>query len=66
MNKVRDWWFEALCDAYGELYEAYIAEHPEATDEEVFEALEFEHELQARAELRMREALKELKHDNHA
>lgn len=50
MSRYRDLWWEALCDAYGELYEQYIAEHPEASDDEVFEALEFSPELQARAE----------------
>lgn len=50
MSRYRDLWWEALCDAYGELYEQYIAEHPEASDDEVFEALEFSPELQKRAE----------------
>jgi hypothetical protein len=50
MSRYRDLWWEALCDAYGELYERYIAEHPDASDDEVFEALEFSPELQAKAE----------------
>ena len=66
MSRYRDLWWEALCDAYGELYERYIAEHPEASDDEVFEALEFSHELQARAERRMIEATREMSRDNHA
>jgi hypothetical protein len=63
MSRYRDLWWEALCDAYGELYERYIAEHPEASDDEVFEALEFSPELQARAEKLM---ILESRNDHHA
>ena len=63
MSRYRDLWWEALCDAYGELYERYIAEHPDASDDEVFEALEFSPELQARAEKLM---ILESRNDHHA
>jgi hypothetical protein len=65
MSRYRDLWSEALADAYGELYELYIAEHPDASDEEVFDALveerEFRYELHARAERRMQEATREMR-----
>lgn len=64
MSRYRDLWWEALCDAYGELYEQYIAEHPEASDDEVFDALEFSPELHVLAERHLTEVLRETRHDN--
>jgi len=64
MSRYRDLWWAALCDAYGELYERYIAEHPDASDDEVFEALEFSPELKAKAEQLMIQT--ERRNDYHA
>lgn len=64
MSRYRDLWWEALCDAYGELYERYIAEHPDASDDEVFEALEFSPELQAKAEQLMIQTERRNEHIN--